>query len=115
MIGKLADNSILRINYIDSKFEPIKLQVITLLFPPAAYGTAFILFVTMFLQLVHSTAGIAFILIFLTLKTDALDAGEAISHAAGFTFNLFDGVNLQDGISANPTSDLDYTTGGGVP
>lgn len=46
---------------------------------------------------------------------NALDVGQAVKRATDFTFDLFSGTNLQDDTSTKAPSDLDYTTGGGVP
>jgi hypothetical protein len=46
---------------------------------------------------------------------NALDVAQAAKRASDFTFDLFSGPTLQDETSAKPPSELDYTTGGGVP
>lgn len=43
------------------------------------------------------------------------DANEAVKRAADFSFDLFSGPQLQDETSTKSPSELEYTTGGGVP
>lgn len=45
----------------------------------------------------------------------ALDVGAAVRRATDYTFDLFSGPNLQDQTSTQSPSELEYTTGGGVP
>jgi hypothetical protein len=49
------------------------------------------------------------------LSANALDVAKAARRATDFTFDLFNGPTLQDETSTKPPSELDYTTGGGVP
>lgn len=48
-------------------------------------------------------------------SANALDVAQAAKRAAGYTFNLFTGPQLLDQTSAEPPTQLFYTTGGGVP
>ena len=52
-----------------------------------------------------------------SLSVHAFDVGlgAAVKRATDYTFDLFSGPNLQDEASAKSPSDLEYTTGGGVP
>jgi len=45
----------------------------------------------------------------------ALEVPNAVRRATDFAFDLFSGPTLQDDTSAKSPSQLDYTTGGGVP
>lgn len=49
------------------------------------------------------------------LSASALDVAKTTKRATDFTFNLFNGPTIQDETSTKPPSQLDYTTGGGVP
>lgn len=46
---------------------------------------------------------------------NALEIPSTVKHATDFAFDLFSGPTLQDDTSAKSPSQLDYTTGGGVP
>lgn len=48
-------------------------------------------------------------------SANALDVGNAVKRATDFTFDLFSGLSLQEETSAKSRSELEYTTGGGVP
>ena len=48
-------------------------------------------------------------------SANALDVSKTVKRASGFAFDLFSGPKLQDETSTKPPSELDYTTGGGVP
>lgn len=50
-----------------------------------------------------------------SVSVHALDVGGAVKRATDYTFDLFGGPNLQDETAAKSPSDLEYTTGGGVP
>lgn len=50
-----------------------------------------------------------------SLSVHALDIGSAVKRATDYTFDLFSGPNLQDETSTKSPSNLEYTTGGGVP
>jgi hypothetical protein len=45
----------------------------------------------------------------------ALEVPNTVRRATDFAFDLFSGPTLQDDTSAKSPSQLDYTTGGGVP
>ena len=49
------------------------------------------------------------------LSANALDVANTARRATEFTFNLFNGPTIQDETSTKSPSELDYTTGGGVP
>lgn len=50
---------------------------------------------------------------FLTFVLAALCIASSVS--ANYTFDLFEGTALQDEVANKSPSELDYTTGGGVP
>lgn len=48
-------------------------------------------------------------------QSNALDIGQTVKRATDFSFDLFSGSKVQDDTSTKSPSELDYTTGGGVP
>ena len=50
---------------------------------------------------------------FTKLALTGLYIASAVS--ANFTFDLFDGTTLQDEVANKSPTELDFTTGGGVP